>query len=392
MALSQGVRQVRKYLEGAYEHRNITQEYSIADGIKTARERGDLALKQGYYKTALHSYKKAENANGLMALGYAILEKDKMPNGAGGIAIKAMEEADKLKKAGDIKHGQVASGSFYSKSLGKEMRYNVYLPPGYDASSKKYPAVYFFNAAFDNQNEWLDIGKVDKAVDGLRSKGLIRDMIIVMPDMGNGTVLKESEMTTNMKIIQRWIDVGKYDDYVTKDLIPHIDDKFRTIADRRGRATDGVCQGATNAVGVALKHPDMFSSTAGHTLSYSKLDIGEKALDVKVYMDASRFDFGMHAEGKEFSRKLEKAGVDHVFVSYTGESGMTKKDYWQDLKTFKNNMNFKAASLAERIALLSYTALTPHNWSVFRKRVKNSLMFHSANFANAEKAGAGAAK
>ena len=375
---------IRENLESRYELRKHLKGYSGAARAEAARGYGDQALRHGEYNTALHAYEQAKDPDRLMALGSTILGEVEIPKNAGRIAVEAMEQARKLKPEGEAAHGKIVRGSFYSPSLGKEMRYNVYLPPGYDSAKEKYPAIYFFNAAGGNQNEWLVVGKINKAVDELMSKGLMSKAIIVMPDMENGTILNHDELTAPMKIVEKFTGKGlNYENYVVNDLIPQIDGRFRTVADRRGRATDGICQGATNAVSVALKHPDMFLSAAGHTAGYGNIKLGERAKDVKVYLDASVFD-PIYVLSRNFSKQLEKSGVNHVFTGYRDGIGAVKKEFWRDVKKLARG-RFSPTSVAAGAAMLSYASLTPHNWTAFRKRVKNSLMFHSANFENAGK-------
>jgi endo-1,4-beta-xylanase len=53
------------------------------------------------------------------------------------------------------------------------------------------------------------------------------------------------------------------EDVIIKDLIPHIDATYRTIADRTGRAVEGFSMGGWGAAHLAFKYPDRF---AGVTL------------------------------------------------------------------------------------------------------------------------------
>jgi S-formylglutathione hydrolase FrmB len=56
---------------------------------------------------------------------------------------------------------------------------------------------------------------------------------------------------------------------VLKELVPHIDGKFRTVASREGRSLHGYSMGGFGALKFAFKHPEMFGSVVsyGATLS-----------------------------------------------------------------------------------------------------------------------------
>ena len=51
---------------------------------------------------------------------------------------------------------------------------------------------------------------------------------------------------------------------VIKELIPHIEATFRTIAKKEGRAVEGFSMGGTGALLYAFKFPEMFSSVIGY--------------------------------------------------------------------------------------------------------------------------------
>ena len=52
------------------------------------------------------------------------------------------------------------------------------------------------------------------------------------------------------------------EDITVKELIPHIDKTYRTIARREGRGVEGFSQGGRGTTRFMFKHPDLFSSCA----------------------------------------------------------------------------------------------------------------------------------
>jgi enterochelin esterase-like enzyme len=59
--------------------------------------------------------------------------------------------------------------SMTSKILKGERKYAIYLPPGYEGSSRSYPVLYLLHGGGDDQTGWVQFGEVqhitDKAID-----------------------------------------------------------------------------------------------------------------------------------------------------------------------------------------------------------------------------------
>ena len=55
------------------------------------------------------------------------------------------------------------------------------------------------------------------------------------------------------------VPADKYESYIIQELIPEIDRKFRTIADREQRAIAGLSMGGYGALKFGLKYPDKFA-------------------------------------------------------------------------------------------------------------------------------------
>jgi Putative esterase len=55
--------------------------------------------------------------------------------------------------------GQVLAYSFHSETLGRDWRYNVYLPDGYDHSNLRYPVLFMLHGFSENENAWVTKGR-----------------------------------------------------------------------------------------------------------------------------------------------------------------------------------------------------------------------------------------
>ena len=84
-----------------------------------------------------------------------------------------------------VAHGTVSEGLVIeSKTLGKPVRYTIYLPPDYVDSHRFYPVVYLLHGYSDNDMGWLQFGEANRLVDEGIANGSIPPMILLMPDGG----------------------------------------------------------------------------------------------------------------------------------------------------------------------------------------------------------------
>ena len=155
--------------------------------------------------------------------------------------------------AGQMITDTITSAALRDNKLGDPDTRNmtVYLPPSYAISDKVYPVIYLLHGF--GQNERSLVGEIGVLMDSLTNAGLIKEMIVVMPDAGNkygGSFYLNSELT------------GNYEDYIAHDLVDYIDSKYRTICDRNGRAIAGASMGGYGSIALAMKHPETFSAIA----------------------------------------------------------------------------------------------------------------------------------
>ena len=157
---------------------------------------------------------------------------------------------------------------FYSPKLGISKAYYIYLPAGYDSTTQRYPAVYFFRAG---QNEWFDPtprtnGKMLKDVaDSMTAIGLIGKMILVGPStLGNIVYAPGVNMLRPDLAGDPGIGTGKFEDYLLQDLIHSVDSNYRTIADFNHRGIDGFSLGGYTSTMLSLRNPGVFSSVGSY--------------------------------------------------------------------------------------------------------------------------------
>ena len=165
---------------------------------------------------------------------------------------------------GVIQHGMVQAGTINSTILGERRPFLIYLPPGYNAGTRRYPVVYLLHGAPGNYKDWQSAAGIDKTLDALISVGRIPPLIAVLPD-GNGGFFGGDTEWANSGSGKRAIRV---EDYLTQEVVPYIDTHYRTRADRSHRAIGGLSTGGFGATNVTLHHPDMFGYAFGLSGNY----------------------------------------------------------------------------------------------------------------------------
>jgi enterochelin esterase-like enzyme len=152
---------------------------------------------------------------------------------------------------GEAPSGRVLEGLKLSSAiLGRDVAYAVYLPPDYEASTRRYPVVYLLHGYTDDESGWIQFGEIDLAADRAIAGREIPPMIIVMPDGGVTFYINDA----GGKV--------RYEDMFVRELIPHIDKTFRTRADREFRGVAGLSMGGWGTLVYTLRHPDLFAAGA----------------------------------------------------------------------------------------------------------------------------------
>ncbi|MEQ2009176.1 MAG: alpha/beta hydrolase-fold protein [Limisphaerales bacterium] len=139
--------------------------------------------------------------------------------------------------------------TFKSPSMGIEVGYYIYLPPGYEAGKERYPVVYHLHGGRPGgESKSVRLaGYVDAAI----KQGKIKPTLYVFP---NGGPVSWYDMPE--------IKHGLGESMFVKELVPHIDATYRTWSTREGRALEGYSQGGRGTTRIMFKHPEMFLSVA----------------------------------------------------------------------------------------------------------------------------------
>ena len=89
-----------------------------------------------------------------------------------------------LALAAQSQAGDLFADAARSNSLGRDVKFTVYLPDGYKDGAGPYPVVYLLHGAGGDENEWRTKGGAVETLDGLIKRGLMRPSVVIMPTAG----------------------------------------------------------------------------------------------------------------------------------------------------------------------------------------------------------------
>ncbi len=134
------------------------------------------------------------------------------------------------------------------------LRVNVILPTGYDRNpAHRYPVLYALPGTSNTADVWLNNIDTIEMTESL-------PLIVVIPDGtfdadGGGFYTNWVDQTTSRG-------VANWETFHTEELVDWIDENFRTIDDRSGRAIVGISQGGFGSMSYAARHPELYGAAA----------------------------------------------------------------------------------------------------------------------------------
>lgn len=228
----------------------------------------------------------------------------------------------------------------YSAAMAKEIPASIILPAAYHQdSSRRFPSVYLLHGYSGRHTSWIN------QVPRITEWANLFEVILVLPDGDFNSWYIDSPIE----------DQNKYATHVGLELPKFIDQNFRTIAQKEGRAITGLSMGGHGAMYLAAQFPDQFgavgSMSGGLDLrpfpeNWELADILGKATDapqnweqysvisqlarfkdrnIPIYIDCGQDDF-FFKTNQQVHEKLKELDIPHEFIVRPGAHTW---DYWE---------------------------------------------------------------
>jgi S-formylglutathione hydrolase FrmB len=137
----------------------------------------------------------------------------------------------------------------------------VYLPPGYDDDpERRYPSIYVIQGYTGQLDMWRNRGAFGaktypELTDEVFAAGDVPPAVVVWVDAW--TKLGGSQFLDSPAI-------GNYHTYLCDELVPWVDERYRTIVDAPHRGIQGKSSGGYGAMVTPMLRPDLFGGLATH--------------------------------------------------------------------------------------------------------------------------------
>ena len=234
-----------------------------------------------------------------------------------------------------VPHGTIAYVHYYSKSLGATNQAVVYLPPSYQKEqTRKYPVFYLISGTTDTEEVYYKVGRANYILDNLIAEGKAEEMIIVLPYGNPYKLLAAPPDFSKIPVTGFGGDVFSRD--LTTDLMPYVEQHFRTINDADHRAIGGFSRGGNQALANGLLNLDKFSYLCSYS-SFTSTDLPkvyDHATDTNskihlFWLGVGTDDF-LYGNARDYMEFLDKKGIRSVKEFTSDKFGHT----WMNAKYF----------------------------------------------------------
>jgi enterochelin esterase family protein len=252
----------------------------------------------------------------------------------------------------DVRHGEIRSTWYQSRTLGMPRRMHVYTPPGYEGGQEKYPVFYLLHGGGDEDSGWSTIGRAGFILDNLIAAGRAVPMIVVMP---NGSLPPPKDMPARpapgetpspefraaMEKMQ-----NRFTDELLKEIVPVVEKTFRVQPGPRNRALAGLSMGGGQTTRILTTHPEEFAYVGiwsagmfgGNAEQWEKNNEAFLSAKDTVNQSVKRLelvvgnqDFTLEGS-KALDELLKKHGIEHDFrTSDGGHTWINWRHYLNEL-------------------------------------------------------------
>lgn len=224
----------------------------------------------------------------------------------------------------NVPHGQIREVYYYSKTNNEMRHCFIYTPAGYDTDlSKRYPVLYLQHGGGENEYGWPSQGKTGQIMDNLISEGKAKPFIIVMD---NGAWTMSGPRQQRPAQGETWPPKNWAEGFMNtliNDIIPMVDENFRTLADGKHRAMAGLSMGGMQTKAITLANPGVFSYVgifSGGSISVEEVQnaAGFRENNKLVFVSYGSRELenrrpGFGGDPKEETEKLKESGINAYF-------------------------------------------------------------------------------
>ena len=241
--------------------------------------------------------------------------------------------------------GSVTTLWYDSPGYGGKRRMNIYLPYGY-SDKKTYPVLYMIPGGGDDEDTWIDMGRLPQIADRIIAEGKASPMIIVMvnsmpnqlaaPHIMNPVPGMKSHF--EMMGTPQGASGGAFSEDLVETVIPFVEKNFSVEKDPSSRGICGVSMGGVYEMYILSHYPGLFGNIAfmgsgimspdKQAALQSVRPIKEKGYDL-FWIGAGEKDMALQS-AKNLMDALD--GINAPYVYYNCRDGHNWRSWRNDLK------------------------------------------------------------
>ena len=239
-----------------------------------------------------------------------------------------------------IQAPRVSFHTFDSKAAKTQVSYHIYKPAAYDSDARqRFPVVYWLHGSGGGLPGIPRVAaQFNAAIEAGKTPACL---VVFVNGLPNGMYVDWKDGSAPLETI------------ITKELIPHIDAEYRTIASRDGRLLDGYSMGGYGAARLGFKYTDMFraiSIMGGGPLQAELLKAprASRQRAIEVLRD-------VYGGDQEYFMSVSPRRIAEQNAQTIAKDSIVRMVCGDQDETFANNREFHEH--LERLGI-------PHSWTV----------------------------
>lgn len=258
-----------------------------------------------------------------------------------------------------------------SDLLGEGVNYSVYLPPGYEQSSRRYPVVYLLHGFSDNETAWVQFGEVQLTADQAIANREMPPMVIVMPDAGVTWYIDDAQGQK------------PYEQMFFEEFLPHIEENYQVRTEKEFRGVAGLSMGGYGSLVWAMHRPDRFAAVAA-------LSSGVMTEEEIVQMEDtqySRFFSNLYGQGLRGEERITEHFQHNspLYLARTLPAEELRSVRWyidcgDDDFLYQGNSALHVALRKREVPHEYRVRDGAHNWTYWRTHIRQGLRFIGKSF------------
>lgn len=243
-------------------------------------------------------------------------------------------ETSALYEVKDVPHGTLQKIWYESPTLELTRRMYIYTPPGYESGSEKYPVLYLLHGGGGDEDAWTTLGRTCQIMDNLIAAGKAKAMIVVMTNGNPGDAASPGEAPPRSgeegDIFR--MGAGIFERSLVQDVIPFVEQNFRTLPGRENRAVSGLSMGGMQTMNLSFDHTETFDYFGVMSMGipdprpegrnwFQDVDDRMKNLETKgykLYWIACGTDDFLYQAALNLVAKMEEHGLEYTYRESSG--------------------------------------------------------------------------